>query len=127
MVTATTAGMMALGTMEIGRRTRLRALEPIPGLMAGSMKESGSIITWMVSECTPGKTAGSTVESTRTIRSMGTVSTLGRTDAPTWVTGVEASSTAWALTKYQAHRPRVGYGKRASVSNGLKLINLRRF
>ena len=44
---ATTAGMTVRGTMASGRRTKSRAWEPTHGLMAGSTRANGSIITWM--------------------------------------------------------------------------------
>ena len=42
------SGRMAANTMESGAKTRYKALEPIPGQMEDSTKESGQVIAWMV-------------------------------------------------------------------------------
>lgn len=99
-----TAGTMVHGTTENGKKTKLKALELILGLMVVSTEVNGSTTIWMESVSTLGKTAGNTKENTKTIRSKDTEFTLGLMDACTKVIGGEASSMVLAATPYQAHR-----------------------
>ena len=87
-----TAGTTGQNTMGIGRRTKSRDLEPIPGLMDGSTRVSGWTTTWTELGFILGKTADLTEVSTKTTKSMAMEFILGLMAGSTQVIGVEASS-----------------------------------
>ena len=99
-----TAGTMARGTTENGKKTKLKALELILGLMVESTEAKGLTTIWMESVSTLGKTAANTKENTKMIRSKDMEFTLGLMDACTKAIGGGASSMVSAATLYQAHK-----------------------
>jgi hypothetical protein len=89
---------------ENGKKTKLKELELILGLMVVSTEVNGSTTIWTESVSTLGKMAANTKENTKTIRSKDTESTLGLMGECIKVIGGEASSMVLAATLYPAHR-----------------------
>lgn len=114
-----TVGTMAVATMEIGMRTKLRDLELILGLTVDNMKVNGWITTWTVLEFTHGKMDVNTAESTRTTKSMATVSTHGQMEEPILATGAVANSMDSGPISFQDSLLNTASGRKANASNGL--------
>lgn len=88
-----TSGMMGAGMMANGRRTKLKEWELTHGLMVGSTKESGWIITWKVMAFILGQMGACMKDLTKTTRSMVLEFIHGLTTDSTRVGGLRASST----------------------------------
>jgi len=107
-----TAGTMARGMTENGKKTKLKALELILGLTVVSTEVNGLTTIWMELVSTLGKTAVNTKENTKTIKSKDTEFTLGLMDVCTKAIGGGASSMVSAATLYQAHKKSLDCGKK---------------
>jgi hypothetical protein len=106
-----------------GKRIESTVVAPTPGMMEGSMKETGRTTTWMGLVSTPGRTEGSTKVNTRKTRSTGKVCTHGLMAVSMMGSGRMEGNTVEENTYLKPDSSEKASGKTVKESDGLMTEN----